>query len=387
MKPAVSRATQIADDIEKSPLGNCGPSDDPDKQYAYVAAFRDIARRFVAAVKRIGDAELSSMVADLNTSPEGITDAHELRADLSAVIDALKEVAHDSDHAVDVADNEISELTRRAIVDFLSSSAIHWAGRLQEDDFLARLYDLSSMRSTDHRMSNAASDIYQHRVNWQDWEDDWVFYDTRFNLLRAPDGEFLRFLCEVVHPVVRPDVEAARNLVAAFNRELAADGWSLAEAKQISGRPVFAPQKIGQRTQVFEDPTGWQKVDRQLQEVRLRLGMAEFEERCQEVGLLCREVLISVAQEVYDRDRHASQDDVAPSDTDAGRMLEAFFTAELAGGGNQEARADAKAALRLALALQHKRTADFRMAALCAEATSSVVNILAVLSGRRGRSL
>lgn len=44
-----------------------------------------------------------------------------------------------------------------------------WAGRLREDDFLARLYDLSAMPSTDHRMSNAAGDTHQQRVNWRDW--------------------------------------------------------------------------------------------------------------------------------------------------------------------------------------------------------------------------
>jgi hypothetical protein len=283
--------------------------------------------------------------------------------------------------------NEISEVTRRAIIDFIVTSGVAWAGRLPEDDFLARLYDLTTMPSTDHRMRNAAGDIHQHRINWRDWEDDWVFYDSRFKLLWAPDGEFLRFLCETVHPVVRPDPEEARRLAAAYNKELAADGWSLVEAKEISGRPVFAPQKVGQRIQVFEEPTGWQKVDRQLQEVRLRLDTAESEEQYQAVGLLCREVLISVAQEVYEPERHSSPDGVAPSETDAKRMLEAFFTSELEGGTNEEARAHAKAALRLALALQHQRTADFRMAALCAEATSSVVNILAVLAGRRGRSL
>ena len=283
--------------------------------------------------------------------------------------------------------NEISEVIRRAIIDFLATSRVNWAGRLPEDDFLARLYDLTAMRSTDHRISNAAGDIHQHRINWQDWEDDWVFYDSRFNLLRAPDDEFLRFLCETVHPVVRSDPDEARELAAAYNRELAVDGWSLIEERQISERPVFAPQRIGQRAQVFEEPTGWQKVDRQLQEVRLRLDTAESEEQYQAVGLLCREVLISAAQEVYESDRHSSQDGVAPSETDAKRMLEAFFASELEGGANEEARAHAKAALRLALALQHKRTADFRLAALCAEATSSVVNILAVLAGRRGRSL
>jgi hypothetical protein len=69
------------------------------------------------------------------------------------------------------------------------------------------------------------------------------------------------------------------------------------------------------------------------------------------------------------------------------RLLDSIFAAELRGSANEEARAHAKAAVKLALALQHKRTADFRMAALCAEATSSVINLLAVLSGRRGRSL
>lgn len=283
--------------------------------------------------------------------------------------------------------NEISEVTRRAIVDFLSTSSTDWSGRLAEDDFLARLYDLTSMPSTDYRRANAAGDIYQHRVNWQDWPNDWVFTDSRFNLLHAPVEEFLRFLCETIHPVVRADTEEARKLVEAYNEELAADGWSLVEAKQLSGRPIFAPKKIGQRAQVFEEPTGWQKVDRQLQEVRLRLDSADSEEEYQAIGLLCREVLISVAQEVYDPGRHLSLDGVSPSDTDAKRMLEVFFAAELEGGPNEESRLHAKAALRLALALQHKRTADFRMAALCAEATSSVVNILAVLGGRRGRSL
>lgn len=138
---------------------------------------------------------------------------------------------------------------------------------------------------------------------------------------------------------------------------------------------------------MFAEPTGWQKVDRQIQEMRSRLDETTTEERCQPVGLLCREALISVAQEVYDPTRHRTVDGSAPSDTDARRMLEAIFEAELTGGGNEEARAHAKAAMRLALALQHKRTANFTMAALCGEATLSVVNLLAVLTGRRSRSL
>ncbi len=283
--------------------------------------------------------------------------------------------------------NEISEITRRAIFDHITASRIDWAGRLQEDDFLARLYDLTNTPSTDQRYANAAGDIRQHRVSWNDWDNDWVFHDPRFNLLGCPDEILVRFLCETVHPVVRPDTEEARKLVQAYNKELEPDGWALVESRRISNKPVFAPQRTGQRIQLFEEPTGWQKVDRQLQEVRSRLDTADSEEGFQAVGLLCREVLISVAVEIYDSARHPSLDGIAPSASDSGRMLEAVFAVELKGGANDEVRAHAKAALRLALALQHRRTADFRMAALCAEATCSVVNLAAVLAGRRGRSL
>lgn len=282
-----------------------------------------------------------------------------------------------------VMPDSISEVTRRSVLDYISASGINWSGRLAEDEFLTRLYDLADMPSTDYRVSDAAGDIRQHRVNWRDWDDDWVFYDPRFNVLRAPDEEFLRFLAETVHPVVRPDEEEASEMVAAYNRELEADGWRLIEGKQISGRAVFVAEKQGARAKVFDAPTGWQRVDRQLQEVRLRLDTAKSEEQFQTVGLLCREALISVAQAVFDPAQHPVADGVAPSDTDAARMLEAFLKQELRGSANEAARAHAKAALKFALALQHKRTADFRMAALCAEATSSIVNIAAVISGKR----
>jgi hypothetical protein len=279
-------------------------------------------------------------------------------------------------------ENEISEVTRLDIIDYIVANKVNWAGRLDEPDFLARLYDLRSMPSTDRRIKGAYNDIHQHRVDWNDWKDDWVFYDHRFNLLRGPDAEFLKFLAETVHPTVRSDEAEAEEMVNFFNTSLAPDGWKLVEVKRISERPIYAPHKIGQQT-VFEEPTGWQKVDRQIQEMKVRLRAASNEEQYQAVGLLCREVLISVAQEVFDADKHPTPDGVPASETDAKRMLEAFFATELSGKVNEESRAHAKAALKLTLALQHKRTADFRMAALCAEATTSVVNLIAILSDRR----
>jgi hypothetical protein len=277
----------------------------------------------------------------------------------------------------------ISEATRRDIIDYLIGSQTHWSGRLSDREFLARLYDLTQMPSHDHRFRTAAADIAQHTENWNDWTGDWVFTDSRFNLLHCSDEEFLRFLAETVHPIVRQDAGEQRDLVAVYNRSLAADGWNFVETGQMSGRPMFSPEQLSGRFEVFDEPTGWQKVDRQLQEAKLRLQTAGSEEQFQAVGLVCREVLITVSQTVFNPTRHKSPDGVNPSDTDAKRLLEAIFEVELQGSANEEARAHAKAAVKLAYALQHKRTADFRMAALCSEATVSVVNLLAVLTDRR----
>ena len=131
------------------------------------------------------------------------------------------------------------------------------------------------------------------------------------------------------------------------------------------------------------EPTGWERVDRGVDKLRQQLATANDEEDFQAVGLLSREVSISLAQAVFDPLKHSLPDGVIPSETDAARMLEGYITEEFSGSSKEELRRFAKAALALALALQHKRTADFHMAALSVEATTSVVNILAIVSGRR----
>ncbi len=242
--------------------------------------------------------------------------------------------------------NTITEVTRRAIIDYLSVGT-SWSGRLEEADFLSRMYDLTKMPSLDHRFSNARGDIWQHRTNNNDWPDEWVFTDPRFNILWASDDELLKFLCETVHPVVRPDEEEAQIMVSTYNIHLRKDGW--------------------------------EKVDRQIQEIKFRLDTANTEEHYQAIGLISREALISLTEATYDAEKYPSIDGISASKTDAGRMLESLLEIELKGGTNEEARSYAKAVLKLAIALQHKRTANYKMAALCAEATISVVNIVTIL--------
>lgn len=167
--------------------------------------------------------------------------------------------------------------------------------------------------------------------------------------------------------------------------------WSSGDLPSYQSRRVFVSElfnplisriRSGQVIEEFE-PTGWARVDRTVGELRERLAIATNEEQFQAVGLLCREALISLAQEVYIPERHPSLNGVAPSRTDAKRMLEAYIAVELRGGADDESRSHARSALNLAVNLQHRRTAGFRDAALCVEATTSVINIIAIISGRR----
>lgn len=139
----------------------------------------------------------------------------------------------------------ISELTRRNIVDHVRANNIKWFGRLDEIEFLSRLFDLPHLPSYDSRFKDAAGDIFQHRVNNFDWDEDWVFTDGRFKLLDGPDENFVRFLCEMLHPVVRTDAQEVKNLLKAFNKHLTADGWQLYVRDRISRRGVFGWRQIG----------------------------------------------------------------------------------------------------------------------------------------------
>ena len=133
-----------------------------------------------------------------------------------------------------ISDRTITKDTRRAIFDIFLTEGISWAGRFKEPEFLGRLYDDDNM-----------NDIWQHRVSFpEDYPDDYILTDPRFNLLKAPDSEFLIFLCETIHPAVRPNCNEVSHLLERYNQYLRNDGWEIISKTQISGKPVFSARRL-----------------------------------------------------------------------------------------------------------------------------------------------
>lgn len=139
---------------------------------------------------------------------------------------------------------KISKIIRQDILDIISISASSWHGELDDIEFLERIFDLDSLPSYDSRFSTAREDIFQHRINNNDWEDDWIFKDNRFNIIGTDDNTFFRFICEVLHPRVRSNEEQVQTLLTSFNEQLYKSGYELVVRTRISGKPVFESKRL-----------------------------------------------------------------------------------------------------------------------------------------------
>jgi len=125
------------------------------------------------------------------------------------------------------------------------TNARNWSGELDEVAFLSRIFDLGQLPSRDHRYGTAEGDIWQHRINnREDWPDDWVFHDTRFDLAQS-DETLLGFLCEMLHPRVRPDEDEREDLARLLNEVLRPEGWELVPGpKRVAGLRVYVASPV-----------------------------------------------------------------------------------------------------------------------------------------------
>ncbi|MBR9901612.1 MAG: abortive infection family protein [Rhodospirillales bacterium] len=146
------------------------------------------------------------------------------------------------------SNGEIPETVRLNILDGMRIDNVKWFGESDDIEFLSRIYDLDQLPSFDTRFHTAREDISQHRFNNDDWENDWIYEDRRFQLLSGPTDTFLKFLCQIVDPLTRQDSEIVRKLVQNFNDQLIQCGWTLVEDERVAGRPRYKARQEGFKT-------------------------------------------------------------------------------------------------------------------------------------------
>ncbi|MBR0190234.1 MAG: hypothetical protein IJQ23_07620 [Clostridia bacterium] len=134
-------------------------------------------------------------------------------------------------------------------------------------------------------------------------------------------------------------------------------------------------------TPIFDEiieKTGWERVDRSIEEMNNRLKVADTSEKYQAIGMLGRETLISIAQQVYIKAKHPSIDGVDIGATDSKRMFEAYIAYELKTESEKIAKY-VKSAIDMSNQLTHDRNASKRAAGICVLAVSSVASLMKYL--------
>ncbi|MDR0955601.1 MAG: TIGR02391 family protein [Candidatus Nomurabacteria bacterium] len=137
--------------------------------------------------------------------------------------------------------NQISKITRSAVIEKLHRDLPEFYGRVHVIDFWNRIFNLKNFASTDSRYDNAEGDISCH-IGFGDWKSDW--YIEYFNLLNVDDKKFLEFLSEMFHPEVREYDNGTRKTIGDVNKLLSYDGVALYAKDHLSGRPIWGARLI-----------------------------------------------------------------------------------------------------------------------------------------------
>lgn len=111
--------------------------------------------------------------------------------------------------------SQITEVTRHAVLDALLLRSGSYHGKQEPLSFLKKIWDLSSMPSTDTRFSDAEADIWQHTINNDDWDDAYLLKEY-LGLTSCSDRVFFRFVEAAVHPTIGDRDEVSARVTAAF---------------------------------------------------------------------------------------------------------------------------------------------------------------------------
>lgn len=164
-------------------------------------------------------------------------------------------------------------------------------------------------------------------------------------------------------------------------------GLDTYQSRRLFIRDIYAPlidileNSEESTTQLLHyEPTGWDKVDDGLTRMATVLSEANETLDFQSVGMYGRELLITLAQTVFDKEKHPSTDgtDIGPADSK--RMLDAYIHYCMHKKSKEREVKFAKSSVDFSNELTHNRTATAMDAELCYNAVLSTIHIIRVLN-------
>lgn len=126
----------------------------------------------------------------------------------------------------------------------------------------------------------------------------------------------------------------------------------------------------------------WERVNDTVLRCSEKLVSAKIAADFSGIGHACRDGLTTLAQAIWDPERHLVTDIGKVGTADVKRKFDAYFSVEYGSSDHEEMRKLAKAAFDLANTVQHRANASFPDAALAMEAFAAVVNIVAIAEKR-----
>ena len=146
----------------------------------------------------------------------------------------------------------------------------------------------------------------------------------------------------------------------------------------------FEEEQQPQDMEIFVDLDDWEKVKRAVETIKNDSRIARYEEDFQKVGVLCRDVIISLAQAVYNPSIYGETDDkgIQIGTNDAVRMLGNYINVSLKGSHNKEFRTYAKATNDLTNHLTHLRSATKKEMLLTMTATIALINFIGIIENK-----
>ncbi|MBO4814813.1 MAG: hypothetical protein J5523_07630 [Muribaculaceae bacterium] len=160
------------------------------------------------------------------------------------------------------------------------------------------------------------------------------------------------------------------------------------QERRVFIRDLFAPtlayfdeDEINDNIDTFIKLDDWERIKRTVIKIKRDSNSAKDEEDFQRIGLLCRDVIISLAQAVYNPTKHGTEDEkgVIIGNTDVVRMIGNYISSELSGSSNEELRAYAKNTNKLANRLTHERNSTKKDMLLTVSSTIALINFIGII--------